>query len=127
MSGNTVTLYRKRGRRYEPVSECEMLRGDQWPAGHHVTVVQPGSRFTRYSVEPDKAALLAALYLHRDACIEAISKMTNARPSIKEPLTPKQVEAWRQWKEACGSLYAVEIPAIAECFDAIVRIVERAE
>lgn len=126
MTGNTVTLYRKQGRRYVPVSEYERMQGDEWQAGSHLTVVAPGCTFTRYRVNPDKAALLAALYIHRDACIEAIRKMTEARPSIKEPLTPKQAKAWQQWQEACGSLHSVEIPAVAECFDAIVRTVEAA-
>lgn len=128
MSGNTVhttTLYRKQGRRYVPVSEWE-VQGNDWRAGHHLTVVAPGISFTRYAVNPDKAALLAALYLHRDECIEAIRKMTEARPNIKEPLTPAQVRAWEQWKAACGAMYAVQIPAVAECFDAIVRVVEAA-
>ncbi len=126
MSGDTVTLYRKQGRRYVPVSEYERMQGDEWRQGCNLTVITPGVTFHRVSVKPSKAGLLAALYLHREACIEAIRKMTEARPIIKEPLTPKQAKAWQQWQDACGSLHAVEIPAVAECFDAIVRTVEEA-
>ena len=121
------TVYRKVGRRYVPVAEWERLQWDEWPKGHHVTVVQPGSRFTRYSINPDHAGLIAALDLHREVFIEHIRKAMEARPARSEPLTPQQVEAWKAWEKACGHLYAVQTPGVAAAYDALVAAVHAAE
>ncbi len=119
------TIYRKVGRRYVPCAEYEYrAHGDMLPYGTHVTVVEPGIGITRYQIQPDKAALVAALELKRDQILAELKKATEARPGRDIPLTPKQAKAWRAWQDACGSLYAVEVPAIADAFDAIVRAVQ---
>lgn len=121
------TLYRKKGRRYVPFSEWERLQGDEYRRGTHLTVCYPGGRLTRYEIKEDRAGLLAALEQHRDVFLDLIRKAMEARPSIKEPLTEKQVKAWRAWEKACGHLYAVQTPAIVEAYDALVAAVHAAE
>lgn len=53
-----TTLYKKVGRRYRPVAEYE--EWDSYPAGAHLVVCSPGSTLRRFSIDPDRAGLLAA-------------------------------------------------------------------
>jgi hypothetical protein len=83
-------------------------------------VVQPGSRFTRYSIEPDAAGLIAALDLHREVFIARIRKALEVSSLRTTPLTERQAKAWRKWQDECGHLYAIQVPAVAEAYDALV-------
>lgn len=121
------TIYRKVGRRYLPLAEWELMQGDQYRKGAHVVICTPGSQLTRYHIKEDRAGLLAALEQHRDVFLDLIRKALEARPSIKEPLTPRQVKAWKAWEKACGHLYAVETPGVAAAYDALVAAVHAAE
>ena len=93
------TLYRKVGRRYVPIEERE--RWDTVPAGTHLLCVMPGTRYTRYNVEPALADVLAALHLCRDDIAEAINKATESRPSTR-PLTPRERRAYAAWSKEMG-------------------------
>ena len=53
-----TTLYKKVGRRYRPVAEHE--EWDSYPEGAHLVVCRPGSRLSRFDIDPDRAGLLAA-------------------------------------------------------------------
>ena len=53
-----TTLYKKVGRRYRPVAEHE--EWDSYPEGAHLVICHPGSTMCRFSIDPDRAGLLAA-------------------------------------------------------------------
>ena len=66
-----TTHYKKVGRRYQPVAEHE--EWDSFPEGAHLVICQPGSTMRRFSIDPDRAGLLAAAEPLR-AEIEAMEK-----------------------------------------------------
>lgn len=53
------TLYEKRGRRYVPVQYYDPAALDGLPDGAHLVVVEPGGRYTRYSINPDHVNVLS--------------------------------------------------------------------
>lgn len=115
------TLYEKRGRRYHPVAEDRQW--DSFPQGAHLVVCSPGSQLTRYNVVPDHAGLLAAATPLRTAICELVSEKLQMRPS-RQPLTPKQAEAWVRFKREMGSDgYIVEYPSVVELADAVVDLI----
>lgn len=121
------TLYRKVGRRYQPVAEAEHYRFDTWSEGAHLTLCTPGSRFTRFAIEPDKAGLLAALYQHRDSVINAISS-NSAWKMQRASQESRRVKAARDaYISAVGDTLTVfNGPSASQMLDAIVKIVEGA-
>lgn len=66
---------------------------DVLPIGHHLIHVAPGCTTTRYGVNPDHAAVLAAVHAHRDILTAAVCAAMSARPS-RYPLMPEQARAW---------------------------------
>ena len=123
----TETLYRKVGRRYQPVAEMEHYSADIWSEGAHLTLCTPGIRFARFKIEPDKAGLLAALYQHREAVINAISS-SSAWEMQRASRESRRVKAARDaYIAAVGDTLTVfDGPSASKLLDAIVKIVEGA-
>lgn len=74
------TVYKKRGRKYEPVGVMEEL--DIKPYGYYLVKVEEGCTTTRYDVEPATAPLLAAMLEHEDAVIDEVLSWLEGRPTL---------------------------------------------
>ena len=72
-------IYQKVGRRYKQVGEH--MQFDCFPLGAHLLVVQKGSTSYLHNVEPDKACLLAAMKLSKDAMLQAFMEASDLRPA----------------------------------------------
>lgn len=82
-------IYQKVGRRYKQVGEY--MQFDCFPLGAHLLVVQKGSTSYLHNVEPDKAGLLAAMKIAKDAMIEAFNNASDLRPAQQTtPITQEQ-------------------------------------
>jgi len=116
-------FYEKRGRRYYPVSEYDSNLMDGLPRGSHLISVYPGGQSTRYQVEPNYAAVMAATRVAEDAISSAIFKATEIRRQLRHststPLTPGQKAAWEKLVEEFGDdAKQLEWPSVRECAEA---------
>jgi len=87
--------YEKRGRRYLPVSEYDSNLIDGLPQGTHLVDVYPGGKSTRYNVDPNHAALIAAGRVAQDAMCRALHDASEIRPTTRS-LTPEQLKSWHR-------------------------------
>ena len=94
-------FYEKVGRKYVPVYEYDQTLMDAFPKGTHIVMCYPGGQSTRYNVDPNYAAMIAAGRVAEDAVCQAIIKAAELRPK-KNPLTERQRAAWQELKEAFG-------------------------
>lgn len=115
------TLYEKQGRRYVPVHEYDPAVMDGFPQGAHIVMCYPGGRSTRYNIDINYAAMIAAGRVAEDAISRAIVRASEMRPHRK-PITVEQADAWAQLSQAFGDeRYAVEIPSAREVAEAGVQ------
>ena len=77
-------IYQKVGRRYKQVGEY--MQFDCFPLGAHLLVVQKGSTSYLHNVEPDKAGVLVAMKLSKDAMLHAFMEASDLRPA-NQPVT----------------------------------------
>lgn len=108
-----ITLYRKKGRRYVPVSDAmvsmhydDVMRVGTWRMTYCYT--ESGRRY-EYDVRPDTAGFVAACMLARQAMEDAIRARAPATPRPESiPYTKKQraiIERYRaEMAEAGGNL-----------------------
>lgn len=116
-----TTLYKKVGRRYKPVAEHEEL--DSYPKGAHLVVCSPGSTLRRFSIDPDRAGLLAAAEPLREQIRALVMDLHKMRPT-RRPVTMQQAAAWRRFQKAMGNdAYAVEYASVGEIADAVVDLI----
>ena len=87
--------YEKRGRRYYPVSEYDSNLVDGLPRGTHLVDVYPGGKSTRYNIDPNHAALIAAGRVAIDAMCQALHDASEIQPTTRA-LTPEQLKAWHR-------------------------------
>jgi hypothetical protein len=114
-------FYEKVGRRYKPVSEYDSALMDAMPKGTHIIMSYPGGKSTRYNIEPNYAAMIAAGRVAEDAISTAIQKASEMRPHNK-PVTEKQQKAWKALAKAFGDdRYYVEIPSAREIAEAGIK------
>lgn len=117
-------FYEKVGRRYVPVYEYDQTLMDAMPKGAHLTVVYPGGQSTRYNVDPDYAAMIAAGRVAEDAISKAIMKASDLRPK-RAPITPKQKEAWDNLVKAFGpEAKCLEWPSAREAAEEAVKAMQ---
>ena len=95
------TFYEKVGRRYRPVYEYDQELMTAFPKGTHIVMCYPGGQSTRYNVDPNYAAMIAAGRLAEDAICNAMYKESEARPK-EYPITERQRAAWEEMKAAFG-------------------------
>jgi len=96
-----VTYYEKRGKRYYPVLEKDIWGGDVWSEGCHLVICKPGIRSTRYNIEPDDAAFIAAQTIAAEQIAKLIVEASAAHPE-KNPITQEQKDAWEKLKTSFG-------------------------
>jgi hypothetical protein len=74
---------------------------DAFPKGAHLVMVYPGGKSTRYSVDPNHAAMIAAARVAEDAICRAMFLASEAKPK-ERPITERQRAAWEEMKAAFG-------------------------
>jgi len=120
--------YEKVGRRYVPVSEYDSNFLDSFTNGTHLVMSYPGGKSTRYNVDPNYAAMIAAGRIAEDAISKRISEATEIRRNYKNrqtPLTPGQRKAWDKLIEEMGEdARQLEWPSVRECAEAGVRAMQ---
>lgn len=96
--------YEKVGRRYRPVAEYDSELLDSFSKGVHLVDVYPGGRSTRFNINPNHAALIAASRVSRTAMVEAIAQAAEMRQRNHSngPLTPEQHAAWTHFVKVMG-------------------------
>jgi hypothetical protein len=120
--------YEKVGRRYKPVSEYDSDFLDSFAKGTHLVMVYPGGKSTRYNVEPNYAAMIAAGRLAEDAISTALMKASDLRMQRQDrerQITPEQKAAWEHLVELFGdSAKYLERPSIREIAEAGVQAMQ---
>lgn len=99
-------FYEKVGRRYKPVYEYDQTLLDSFPQGNHLICVYPGGKSTRYKVDPNYAAMIAAGRVAEDAVCNAIIEAQKCRPH-RQPITEEQRTLW---KALAKSLHQDDFP-----------------
>lgn len=94
-------FYRKVGRRYVPVSEYDSDLCAALPKGTHIIMSYPGGQTTRYRIDPDYAAMIAAGRVAEDAICNALYKASELKPR-QTPITEGQRRAWRKLEKEFG-------------------------
>lgn len=111
-----TTLYRKVGKRYEPVGDTYEYNWFEY--GSHLIVSAPGRITKKHAIDPDFAAMIAACEYAKDAMAAALVDGSRGRPA-NVPLTDQQMEAWRQFQNAMGDEFNyIQYPSAAEAVQA---------
>jgi len=90
-------FYEKVGRKYVPVYEYDQDLMDAFPKGTHIVMCYPGGKSTRYNVNPNYAAMIAAGRLAEDEISKKMMEASEIRLQRKDrdkQLTPSQRAAW---------------------------------
>jgi hypothetical protein len=113
--------YEKVGRRYVPVSEYDNDFLDSFAKGTHLVMSYPGGKSTRYNIDPNYAAMIAAGRVAEDAICKAISKASELRPK-STPITLGQKQAWEKLaKEFGDDLCTLHGLSVHDCAEAGVK------
>lgn len=94
-------FYEKIGRKYVPVAEYDSDLFATFTKGSHLVVCVPGSKITKFNIDPAIAPMLAAGEMIEAAMTKAIYKAAEIRSS-KDLLTPGQADAWKKLSEEFG-------------------------
>ena len=121
--------YEKVGRKYVPVREYDDDLTHSLPKGTHVIMCYPGGQSTRYNVDPNYVAMIAAGRVAEDAISTALMRAGDIRRQQRHekgtPLTPGQKAAWDNLvKEFGESARQLEWPSIRECAEAGVKAMQ---
>lgn len=115
-------FYEKVGRRYVPVSEYDSNFSSSLPKGTHLLMIYPGGSSTRYNVNPNHAALIAAGRVAEDKISEALVKAGELRMQRQDrdrKITLEQKAAWDNLvKEFGDSAKQLEWPSAREVAEA---------
>ena len=124
----TRIFYEKVGGRYKPLAEYDSDLMSALTKGTHLIMSYPGGSSTRYNIDPNYVAMIAAGRVAEDAIINAIVKASELRPRSK-PITERQRKAWKALTESFGEeRYYVEIPSAREITEAGIKaMIEEAE
>jgi hypothetical protein len=115
------TFYEKIGRRYQPVYEYDQTLMDAMPKGTHMIQVYPGGKLTRYNIDPNHAAMIAAGRIAEEKISEAIRNASDLRPR-KSPLTEGQRKAWQKLSKEFGDeVHVLEWPSAREVAEKAVQ------
>ena len=117
-------FYEKVGSRYKPVREYDSLLQESFPKGAHLVITYPGGRSTRYNIDPNYAAMIAAGRVAEDAICKAIYKASEFRPP-STPVTIGQRRAWEKLaKEFGDELCSLRGVSFSDCADAGVKAMQ---
>lgn len=97
-------FYEKVGRKYVPVREYDDDFLSAFPKGTHIVMCYPGGQSTRYNIDPNYAAMIAAGRVAEDAMTKAIAEASEIRreENSETPLTPEQKAAWEHLVKVFG-------------------------
>jgi hypothetical protein len=114
-------FYEKVGRRYKPVYEYDQDLMDAFPKGTHIVMCYPGGQSTRYNVDPNYAAMIAAGRLAEDEISKKMMEASEIRLQRKDrdkQLTPSQRAAWdnlvKEFGESAKQLEWASVREISE-------------
>lgn len=117
-------FYRKEGRKYIPVSEYDQTLLDALPKGTHLIQVYPGGQSTRYNVDPNYAAVIAATRVAEDVISQRLMQASDLRPK-RAPLTEGQRQAWAKLVEEFGEdARCLEWPSAREASEAACKAMQ---
>jgi hypothetical protein len=122
-------LYEKVGRRYKPVmtddwfAECRMA--DMLRPGHLLVTVDGNCRSYMRNVDPDRAAVLAALAEFRAAVRDSITAAAEFRPKVTK-LSKRHQDAYARYQAAIpkAERCALWAGSIGDGIDAAVKVLE---
>ena len=116
--------YEKVGRKYVPVSEYDSDLLSALPKGTHIVMSYPGGQSTRYNVNPNYAAMIAAGRVAEDIISGAIVKASEMRPR-NTLITEGQRKAWDNLAKEFGSeRYYIELPSAREVAEAGIQAMQ---
>lgn len=114
-------FYEKIGKKYVPVKEYDDELLHSFPKGNHLVMVYPGGQSSRFNVDPNYAAMIAAGRVAKDAISRAISKAAELRPN-QTPITDGQRKAWKKLaKELGDELCTLNGLSVHDCTDAGIK------
>jgi len=117
-------FYEKIGRRYRPVYEYDQVLMDALPKGSHLIQVYPGGQSTRYNIDPNYAAMIAAGRVAGDVISQRLMQASDLRPK-RAPITESQRRAWENLvKEFGEEARALEWPSAREASEAAVEAMQ---
>ena len=117
-------FYEKVGRKYVPVSEYNDELLSAFPKGTHIIISYPGGQSTRYNIDPNYAALIAASRVAEDAICTAITKQSELRPH-RTPLTEGQRTAWENLRKEFGEdLCTLHGASVRDCAEAGIKAMQ---
>lgn len=117
-------FYEKVGRRYVPVSEYDSDLLDALPKGTHLIMSYPGGKTTRYNIDPNFAAMIAAGRWAEDAICSAMIEASELRPQ-RTPITKEQHRAWQALARAFGDeLCTLQGASVRDCVEAGIKVMQ---
>lgn len=120
--------YEKRGRRYVPVAEYDQDLTYSLPKGAHLIMCYPGGQSTRYNIQPNYAALIAAGRVAEDAICKKLSDASEIKPK-RRALTQEELDAWNNliavWGDEARGLVHSSVRDVAEA--GVKAMIEEAE
>lgn len=117
-------FYEKVGRKYVPVYEYDSDFLNALPKGTHLLMSYPGGSSTRYNIDPNYAAMIAAGRIAEDAMSRAVVQASEMRPRNK-PITEEQRAAWQHLADLFeDERYYIELPSAREVVEAGVKAME---
>jgi hypothetical protein len=121
-------FYEKVGRRYKPVYEYDQDLMDAFPKGTHIVICYPGGQSTRYNIDPNYAAMIAAGRLAEDEISKKMMEASELRLQRKDrerPLTEEERAAWNNLIAVFGDgARQLEWPSIREVAEAGVNAMQ---
>lgn len=121
-------FYEKVGRRYKPVYEYDQTLMDAFPKGTHIVICYPGGQSTRYNIDPNYAAMIAAGRVAEDAISKKMMEASELRLQRKDrgrPLTEEERAAWNNLIAVFGdSARQLEWPSIREVAEAGIQAMQ---
>ena len=102
-ANESITYYKKVGRKYEPVSEYDSQLCDAFPKGTHMVQSYPGGTLRRFNIDPKYAPMIAAGRIAEETISEHLRKASDLRMQRgATPLTIAQKEAWENLVKEFG-------------------------
>ena len=121
-------FYEKVGGRYKPVYEYDQTLMDAFPKGTHIVMCYPGGQSTRYNVDPNYAAMIAAGRLAEDEISKKLMEASEIRLQQKDrerPLTEEERAAWNNLIAVFGdSAKQLEYASVREVAEAAVNAMQ---
>jgi hypothetical protein len=121
-------FYEKVGGRYKSVYEYDQTLMDAFPKGTHIVMCYPGGKSTRYNVDPNYAAMIAAGRLAEDEISKKLMEASEIRLQRKDrerPLTEEERAAWNNLIAVFGdSAKQLEYASVRECAEAAVAAMQ---